>query len=82
MDWKSVDQRLIQRGELILELTTLKNHQKELDKMNEGRPGPRYRISNSYIRLLAAVRYIYGMPYRQLEGYTNTLHRLVRAADG
>jgi IS5 family transposase len=77
MDWKAVDQRLIRRGELILDLQTIRNHRKELEEMNQGRPGPRYTLANSYIRLLAAVRYIYQMPCRQLEGYTNTLHRLV-----
>jgi hypothetical protein len=76
-DWKTVDQRLIRRGELILDLQTVRNHRKELQEMNKGRPGPRYTLANSYIRLLAAVRYIYQMPYRQLEGYTRTLHRLV-----
>jgi hypothetical protein len=77
MDWKAVDKRLIRRGELILDLQTIKNHRKELQEMNEGRPGPRYTLANSYIRLLAAVRYIYQMPYRQLEGYTRAIHRLV-----
>jgi len=77
MDWKAVDQRLIRRGELILDLQTIKNHRKELQEMNQGRPGPRYTLANSYIRLLAAIRYIYQMPYRQLEGYTITLHTLI-----
>jgi len=77
MDWKTVDQRLIRRGELILDLKTIRNHAEEVRKMNQGKPGPRYKLSNSYIRLLAAIRYIYQIPYRQLEGYTNTLHRLV-----
>jgi hypothetical protein len=77
MDWKETDERLIRRGELILDLQTIRNHPKELKEMNHGRPGPRYTLANRYIRLLAAVRYIYAIPYRQLEGYTNTLHRLV-----
>ena len=77
MDWKAVDERLIRRGELILDLKSLRNHGEELRKMNEGRPGPRYRLANTYIRLLAAVRYLYQMPYRQLEGYTRILHTLV-----
>ena len=77
MDWKAVDERLIRRGELIIDLKVIKNHGKELQNMNEGRPGPRYRLANSYIKLLTTVRYIYQMPYRQLEGYTRTLHRLV-----
>jgi len=77
MDWKETDERLIRRGELILDLESLKNHIKELENMNEGRPGPRYKLAASYIQLLAAIRYLYGMPYRQLEGYTRILHRLV-----
>ena len=77
MDWKETDERLIRRGELILDLESLKNHVKELENMNEGRPGPRYKLANSYIQLLAAVRYLYSLPYRQLEGYTRILHRLV-----
>jgi hypothetical protein len=77
MDWKETDERLIRRGELILDLESLKNHVKELENMNEGRPGPRYKLANSYIQLLAAIRYLYSLPYRQLEGYTRILHRLV-----
>ena len=77
MDWKETDERLIRRGELILDLESLKNHEKELKNMNEGRPGPRYKLAASYIQLLAAIRYLYEMPYRQLEGYTRILHRLV-----
>jgi hypothetical protein len=49
MDWKAVDERLIRRGELILDLESLGNHEKELEEMNKGRPGPRFRIANSYI---------------------------------
>jgi len=77
MDWKAVDERLIRRGELILDTESLGNHQKELEEMNKGRPGPRFRIANSYVQLLAAIRYLYQMPYRQLEGYTRALHRLI-----
>ena len=77
MNWKATDEKLIRRGELILNLEALKNHGKELENMNRGRPGPRYRLANSYIQLLAAVRFLYQMPYRQLEGYTRILHRLV-----
>jgi IS5 family transposase len=80
MNWKTVDKRLIRRGELILDLEFLRNHEKELEKMNQGRPGPRYKLTHSYIAFLAAVRYIYGLPYRQLEGFTNALHGLVPQA--
>jgi hypothetical protein len=77
MDWKKTDERLIRRGELILDPSILNNHRKELKTMNKGRIGRPYTLSNGIIKLLTAVRYLYGMPYRQLEGFTNALHRLV-----
>ena len=77
MDWKETDERLIRRGELILDPSLMKNHVNELKTMNKHRIGRPYTLSNSYIKLLTAVRYLYGMPYRQLEGFTNALHRLV-----
>ena len=53
MDWKETDERLIRRVKLIPDLESLKNHEKELENMNEGRPGPRYKLANSYIQLRA-----------------------------
>jgi hypothetical protein len=47
--------------------------------MNEGRRGRPYLLTNTYVELLSAVRYLYQMPYRQLEGFTRSLHRLVPA---
>ncbi len=77
MDWKETDERLIRRGELILDPSLMKNHVKELKTMNRHRIGRPYTLSNSIIKLLTAVRYLYGLPYRQLEGFTRALHRLV-----
>ena len=77
MDWKETDERLIRRGELILDPSLLENHVKELETMNNHRIGRPYTLSNSIIKLLTAVRYLYGMPYRQLEGFTRALHTLV-----
>ena len=36
-------------------------------------------MAASYIQLLSAVRYLYQMPYQQLEGFTLTLHKPVPA---
>jgi hypothetical protein len=77
MDWKETDKRLIRRGELILDPSLMKNHVNELKTMNKHRIGRPYTLSNSIIKLLTAVRYLYGLPYRQLEGFTRALHRLV-----
>jgi len=45
--------------------------------MNNLRIGSSYTLSNSIIKLLTAIRYLYGLPYRQLEGFTRALQRLV-----
>jgi hypothetical protein len=77
MGWKETDERLIRRGELILDSSLMKNHVKELKTMNNHRIGRPYTLSNSIIKLLTAIRYLYGLPYRQLEGFTRALNRLV-----
>jgi hypothetical protein len=79
MGWKETDEKLIRRGELILDPEFLRNRKQELKTMNNHKRGPPYRMANSHIQLLAAVRYLYQMPYRQLEGFTRSLHRFVPA---
>ena len=76
-DWKQIDEKLIRRGELILELGFLENYQEELEAMNHAKEGRPYRLTDTYIQFLTAVRHLYGMPYRQLEGFTRALHRLL-----
>jgi hypothetical protein len=76
MDWQKIDEKLIKRGELILDTDLLKHHEEELKTVNQGKNGRPSRMTTSYIQLLAAIRILYGMPYRQLEGFTRTLHKL------
>jgi len=79
MTWKEIDEKLIKRGELTLDLDFLEHHQQELEAANQSKNGRPYQMAASYIQLLAAARYLYQMPIRQLEGFTRTLHRLVPA---
>jgi len=79
MDWQKIDEKLIRRGKLILDTDLLKHHEEELKAANRGKNGRPFRRAASYIQLLAAVRYLYQTPYRQLEGFTRSLHRLVPA---
>jgi len=79
MNWQKIDEKLIRRGELILDTDLLEHHEEELKAANRGKNGRPFRMAASYIQLLAAVRYLYQMPYRQLEGFTRTLHTLVPA---
>ncbi len=76
-DWRKTDERLIRRGELILELSFVENHQNELDAMNHGKEGRPYKLTPTYIQFLTAFRILYSVPYRQLEGFTRSLHKLI-----
>ena len=76
-NWRKTDQRLIRRGELILELSFVENYQNELDAMNHGKEGRPYKLTPTYIQFLTAFRILHSVPYHQLEGFTKALHRLV-----
>ncbi|MBC7121010.1 MAG: hypothetical protein H5T33_05470 [Candidatus Methanosuratus sp.] len=64
MNWHDYDEKLICRGELILDLDFVKNYKAELDAMNKGKEGMPFTLTGSYVQFLALVRYLYGMPYR------------------
>jgi len=77
VDWDSVDERLIKRGELLLSLDFLERYDEELRAMNEGKEGRPFILTDSHVVFLAVVRYLFGLPYRQLEGFTRALNRLL-----
>jgi len=43
---------------------------KELEEINMGKEGRPFTLTHSYARFLGVVRYLFTMPYRQLEGFT------------
>ena len=76
-DWKQVNEGLVRRGELLLDLDFVKGWGRELDSMNSGKEGARYRYPDSFIRLLLFMHAYLHLPYRQLEGFTKALSRYV-----
>jgi hypothetical protein len=77
VDRNSVDERLIRRGELLLSLEFVDGCDGELRTMNRGKVGRPYVLTEMYAEFLSVVRYLFGFPYRQLEGFTRALHTLV-----
>jgi len=77
VDWDTIDERLIRRGELLLSLEFLERYDEELKAMNGGKEGRPFTLTNSHVVFLAVVRYLFGLPYRQLEGFTRALNRLL-----
>jgi len=77
LDWRSVDERLVRRGEVLLSLEFLERDDEELKAMNRGKEGRPFTLTCSHVVFLAVVRYLFGLPYRQLEGFTRALNRLL-----
>jgi len=77
MNWKVVDERLIGRGELLLSLEFLDGYDDELRSMNLGKIGRPFILTDNHMKFLSVVRYVFAMPYRQLEGFSRALNRLV-----
>lgn len=72
-DWKVVNENLVVRGEFLLDMSWVKNWNKELHKMNEGKRGAPYQFPESLIKLQA----IWGqwLDYRGLKGVTRQLYK-------
>jgi hypothetical protein len=50
----------------------------ELKKENDGKVGEPYHYPESYIRLLAFVRLLFHMPYRETEGFVHFLSKHIK----
>jgi hypothetical protein len=61
----------------LLSLDFLESYDLDLSLLNLGKVGRPYRVTYMYVMFLAVVRYLFSMPYRQLEGFTRALHRLI-----
>jgi len=49
MDWKGVDERLVKRRELLLSLEFLEGYDRELKRMNRGKVGRPYTLTERYM---------------------------------
>jgi len=78
-DWHSYNEALVRRGELDLDSSVLEEWSMELKKANDGKVGEPYHYPDSYIRLLAFIRLLFHMPYRETEGF---VHFLSKHIDG
>ncbi len=75
-DWKGYNEALIKRGLIFIDLDFVANWSRELETINNGKEGGRYRYPESFIKLLAVV-HAYVLPYRQLEGFMRGLTQYV-----
>jgi hypothetical protein len=77
MDWRLVDERLIRRGELLLSLDFLEGYDFELSLLDDCKVGHPFKITDGYVKFLAVVGYLFSTPYKQFQGFTRALNRLI-----
>jgi len=51
--------------------------EEELEGMNRGKEGARFRFPNGFVRLLGFIRLLFHLPYRQTEGFVGALSRYI-----
>jgi hypothetical protein len=74
-DWRRVNEGLVRRGEILLDLRILDRWNDELKGMNAGKEGGRYVYPEVFVRLLGYMRVLFHLPYRQTEGFLKALRR-------
>lgn len=68
VNWRSYNESLVRRGEVMLDFDVIDGWQDELEKMNEGKEGASFRYPHSFVQLLGYMRAYFHLPYRQTEG--------------
>ena len=76
-DWRKYNESLVKRGELYLTLSFLKNWDRDLEKINRGKLGRKFDSPWAFIEFLMLVHVVFGLPYRQMEGFLRKLSNFV-----
>jgi hypothetical protein len=74
-NWKTYNEELVKRGEYLLDMEFIENWDAELETMNQGKEGARYKYPNTLIEL-QAVWHAKRMPVRMIEGMTRDLVKM------
>ena len=76
-DWSRYNDDLVRRGEIGLDPSIVREWSNELKRENDGKVGEPYHYPESFFRLIAFVRLLFHLPYRQTEGFTIFLSKHV-----
>jgi len=74
-DWRRINEGLVKRGEILLDLRILDRWKVELERMNKDKEGGQYVYPEVFIRLLGYMHMLFHLPYRQTEGFLKALRR-------
>ncbi len=76
-NWKEYKEKLVQGGEILLDVKSLESWQDELLKMNKGKKGRPFKYHHRLIMFLWILRVVFRIPYRQLDGFARELGNLI-----
>lgn len=68
VNWRTYNESLVRRGQVMLDFGVIDGWQEELEKMNKGKVGEPYHYPDSFVQLLGYMRAYFHLPYRQTEG--------------
>ena len=71
--WPEYNAQLVRRGEFYLDLSCVKNWNRELREMNRKKTGSPYKYPNTFMTFASIIYSFFRMPYRQLEGFLRQL---------
>jgi hypothetical protein len=72
-----LNESLIERGELYLTLSFLENWDRDLEQINRGKLGRKFDSPWTFIEFMMLVHVIFGLPYRQTEGFLRMLSNFI-----
>lgn len=76
-DWRKYNESLVKRGELYLTLSFLDNWDRDLEQINRGKLGRKFDSPWAFIEFLMLVHVVFGLPYRQMEGFLRKLSNFI-----
>jgi hypothetical protein len=68
-DWSTYNDALVRRGYIGIHQSMVEEWRKELKRENRRKVGLPYRYPESFVRIIANMRLLFHLPYRQAEGF-------------
>lgn len=68
INWRTYNENLVKRGELLLDFEIFNNWDEELSLINQDKIGAPYKYPFSFIHFCAQIKALFGIDYRSLEG--------------
>jgi len=76
-DWREYNEQLVKRGTLYLSLEFVEQWDQLVGDLNRGKRGHPFHYPGQFIAWMACVHSIFQMPYRQMEGFTIALSKVL-----